>query len=232
MFYRAFQTPKNAHRGKDPDRQSLQEILLYGLKGMAAYANHARRRGKTDDNVSAFIEEALFATVTNANFYMESLFELVLECGRQNIRVMQMRDEGHTEKLGTPEPNVVYEDTKAGPGILVTGHDMVDLKKLLEQSAEHGVNIYTHGEMLPTHSYPELRKHADRAGHDVGPWQNQHWEFPEFPGPIVGTTNCVLIPSDTYAIWIRLAANGISDRARSHYAGASASTAIRSWQHG
>ena len=185
--------------GKDPDMQSLQEILLYGLKGMAAYANHARRLGKTDENVSAFIEEALFATVTNVNFDLESLFELVLECGRQNIRVMQMLDEGHTEQLGTPEPTVVYEGTKEGPGILVTGHDLVDLKDLLEQSAGHGVNIYTHGEMLPAHSYPELKKHPHFVGHYGGPWQNQQWEFPMFSGPIVGTTNCVLIPSDTYA---------------------------------
>jgi len=185
--------------GKDPDMQSLQEILLYGLKGMAAYANHARRLGKTDENVSAFIEEALFATVTNVNFDMESLFEMVLECGRQNIRVMQMLDEGHTEQLGTPEPTVVYEGTKEGPGILVTGHDMVDLKDLLEQSAGQGVNVYTHGEMLPALSYPELKKHPHLVGHYGGPWQNQQWEFPAFSGPIVGTTNCVLIPSDTYA---------------------------------
>ena len=185
--------------GKDADVQSLQEILLYGLKGMAAYANHARRLGKTDENVSAFIEEALFATVTNVNFEMESLLELVLECGRQNIRVMELLDEGHTEKLGTPEPTVVYEGTKDGPGILVTGHDMVDLADLLEQSAGHGVNIYTHGEMLPAHSYPELKKHPHLAGHYGGPWQNQQWEFPAFSGPIVGTTNCVLIPSDLYA---------------------------------
>lgn len=185
--------------GKDPDMQSLQEILLYGLKGMAAYANHARRLGKSDENVSAFIEEALFATVTNVNFDMDSLFELVLECGRQNIRVMQMLDEGHTEKFGTPEPTTVYEGTKEGPGILVTGHDLLDLSDLLEQSAGQGVNIYTHGEMLPALSYPELKKHPHLAGHYGGPWQNQQWEFPIFSGPIVGTTNCVLIPSDTYA---------------------------------
>ncbi len=185
--------------GKDPDMQSLQEILLYGVKGMAAYANHARRLGKSDENVSAFIEEALFATVTNVNFDLESLLELVLECGRQNIRVMQLLDEGHSEKFGVPEPTTVYEGTKEGPGILVTGHDMVDLKDLLEQSAGQGVNIYTHGEMLPAHSYPELKKHPHLAGHYGGPWQNQQWEFPMFAGPIVGTTNCVLIPSDTYA---------------------------------
>ncbi len=185
--------------GKDEDMQSLQEMLLYGIKGMAAYANHARRLGKTDENVSAFIEEALFATVTNVNFDMESLLELVLECGRQNIRVMQMLDEGHTEQLGTPEPTAVYEGTKAGPGILVTGHDMVDLLDLLEQTVGEDVNVYTHGEMLPAHSYPELKKHSHLAGHFGGPWQNQLWEFPMFSGAILGTTNCVLIPPDTYS---------------------------------
>lgn len=185
--------------GKDPDIQSLQEILLYGVKGMAAYANHARRLGKTDDNVSAFIEEALFATVTNVNFDMESLLEMVLECGRQNLRVMEMLDAGHTERFGTPEPTTVYEGTKAGPGILVTGHDLVDLAALLEQTAGLGINVYTHGEMLPAHSYPELKKHPHLAGHYGGPWQNQQWEFPGFAGPIVATTNCVLIPSDVYA---------------------------------
>lgn len=185
--------------GKDPDMQSLQEILLYGVKGMAAYANHARRLGKTDDSVSAFIEEALFATMTNVNFDIPTLLELVLECGRQNLRVMELLDQGHTERFGTPKPTVVTEGTVAGPGILVTGHDMVDLQLLLEQTAGTGINVYTHGEMLPAHSYPELKKHAHLVGHFGGPWQNQQWEFPMFSGPIVATTNCVLIPSDTYA---------------------------------
>ena len=184
--------------GKDPDMQSLQETLLYGVKGMASYANHARRLGKTDDEVSAFIEEALFATVTNVNFDLESLLELVLECGRINLRVMQLLDEGHSEKFGTPEPTTVYEGTKAGPGILVTGHDMLDLADLLEQTAGTGINVYTHGEMLPAHSYPELRKHPHFAGHYGGAWQKQREEFAAFPGPIVATTNCVLIPWDSY----------------------------------
>ena len=179
--------------------QSLQEILLYGVKGMAAYAHHARRLGKSDEAVSAFIEEALFATVTNVNFELGSLLEMVLECGRQNIRAMEMLDEGHVETFGTPEPTTVYEGTKEGPGILVTGHDLVDLGDLLEQSAGQGVNVYTHGEMLPAHSYPELKKYEHLAGHYGGPWQNQLWEFPMFPGAILGTTNCVLIPPDTYA---------------------------------
>jgi len=185
--------------GKDEDVQSLQEILLYGLKGMASYAHHARRLGKTDEGVSAFIEEALFATVTNVNFDMGSLLEMVLECGRQNLRVMEMLDAGHTERFGTPEPTTVFEGTKAGPGILVTGHDLLDLADLLEQTAGKGINVYTHGEMLPAHSYPELKKHPHFAGHYGGPWQNQQWEFPAFTGPIVGTTNCVLIPPDSYA---------------------------------
>lgn len=184
--------------GKDPDMQSLQETLLYGVKGMAAYAHHARRLGKTDEAVSAFIEEALFATVTNVNFDLESLLELVLECGRMNLRVMEMLDQGHSEVLGKPEPTTVYEGTKAGPGILVTGHDMVDLLHILEQTAGTGINVYTHGEMLPAHSYPRLKKFKHLAGHFGGAWQNQRFEFTEFTGPVVATTNCVLIPWETY----------------------------------
>ena len=184
--------------GKDPDMQSLQEILLYGVKGMAAYANHARRLGMSDETVSAFIEEALFATVTNVNFDLESLFELVMECGRKNLRVMELLDAGHTKRFGDPEPTTVYEGTKAGPGILVTGHDLLDLSELLEQAAGKGVNVYTHGEMLPAHSYPKLKAHPHLAGHFGGPWQNQQWDFPAFSGPIVATTNCVLIPPDSY----------------------------------
>ena len=184
--------------GKDPDMQSLQETLLYGVKGMAAYANHARRLGETDDDVSAFIEEALFATMTNVAFDMESLLEMVLECGRQNLRVMEMLDEGHSKRFGTPAPTTVYEGTKAGPGILVTGHDLLDLADLLEQAAGEGVNVYTHGEMLPAHSYPELRAHEHLAGHFGSAWQNQQVEFSQFTGPVVATTNCVLIPWESY----------------------------------
>ena len=184
--------------GKDPDMQSLQETLLYGLKGMAAYAHHARRLGMTDEAVNAFIEEALFATVTNVNFDMGSLLELVLECGRQNLRVMQMLDEGHVKRFGQPSPATVAEGTKAGPGILITGHDMVDLADLLEQTAGTGVNVYTHGEMLPAHMYPELRKHEHLAGHYGGAWQKQKTEFRAFTGPVLATTNCLLIPPDAY----------------------------------
>ena len=184
--------------GKDPDVQSLQETLLYGVKGMAAYANHARRLGETDDEVSAFIEEALFATMTNVNFDLESLLELVLECGRKNLRVMELLDAGHTRRFGKPEPTPVFEGTKEGPGILVTGHDMLDLAELLQQAEGAGVNVYTHGEMLPAHSYPKLREHSHLAGHFGTAWQNQHVEFSQFSGPVVATTNCVLIPWESY----------------------------------
>jgi hydroxylamine reductase len=184
--------------GKDPDMQSLQETLLYGLKGVAAYAHHARRLGMVDEEVDAFMEEALFATVTNVNFDMGTLFELVLECGKHNLRVMQMLDEGHAKRFGTPTPATVFEGTQAGPGILVTGHDMLDLADLLQQTKGTGVNVYTHGEMLPAHMYPELRKHDHLAGHYGGAWQKQKSEFAEFTGPILATTNCVLIPRDVY----------------------------------
>ncbi len=184
--------------GKDEDVQSLQETLLYGLKGMAAYAHHARRLGKTDPQVSDFIEQALFATMTNVNFDMESLLEMCLECGRMNLRVMEMLDEGHVETFGKPEPSAVTEGTQAGPGILITGHDLMDLWELLEQLEGTDIKVYTHGEMLPAHMYPKLRDHPNLAGHYGGAWQKQRSEFDAFPGPIVATTNCILIPKDSY----------------------------------
>jgi hydroxylamine reductase len=185
--------------GKDQDVQSLQETLLYGLKGMAAYAHHARRLGKTDPAVDAFVEEALFATVTNVNFDLAALFEMVLECGRQNLRVMELLDQGHIDRYGEPAPAKVREGTQAGPGILVTGHDLLDLEVLLRQCAGTPVKVYTHGEMLPAHMYPKLREHPNLAGHYGGAWQLQRREFEAFSGPIVATTNCVLIPRPAYA---------------------------------
>ncbi len=183
--------------GKNEDVESLQQILLYGLKGMASYAHHARRLGQVDEEVDAFVEEALFSTVTNVNFDMDSLFELVLECGCQNLRAMEMLDTGHCSVLGSPSPTTVYEGTKPGPGILITGHDMVDLKDLLDQVAGTDINVYTHGEMLPAHMYPKLRDHPNLAGHFGGAWQKQRTEFEDFCGPVLATTNCVLIPRDT-----------------------------------
>jgi len=185
--------------GKNADVQSVQELILYGLKGMAAYASHARRLGKTDEAVNAFLEEALFATMTNVNFDLESLIEIALEVGQKNLRVMELLDAGHVEQFGKPEPSEVRCGTQAGPGILMTGHDLVDLQDLLAQVEGTEVKVYTHGEMLPAHMYPKLRDHPNLAGHYGGAWQKQKIEFPEFPGPVVATTNCILTPRPDYA---------------------------------
>lgn len=184
--------------GKDEDIQSLQETLLYGLKGMAAYAHHARRLGQSDEDVSAFIEEALFATMTNVNFDLDTLLGLCLKCGEMNLRVMQMLDQGHVDTFGKPAPTKVKEGTQAGPGILITGHDLMDLWQLLQQVEGTSIRVYTHGEMLPAHMYERFREHPNLAGHYGGAWQEQKKEFAAFPGPVVGTTNCVLIPPDSY----------------------------------
>lgn len=185
--------------GKDADVQSLQEMILYGLKGMAAYANHARRLGKRDESVGAFIEEALFSTMTNVNFDLESLFDIAMELGRKNLRVMELLDEGHVESFGTPSPAIVQGGTRPGPGILITGHDLVDLANLLKQVEGTPIKVYTHGEMLPAHMYPKLREHPNLAGHYGGAWQKQKQDFPRFAGPVVATTNCILIPKADYA---------------------------------
>jgi hydroxylamine reductase len=180
--------------GKSPDVESLQKILLYALKGMAAYKSHARRLGKTDAEVEAFTEDALFATMTNVNFDVPALLDLVLECGRMNLKTMQLLNDGHVEIFGTPEPTEVSEGIQEGPGILVTGHDLIDLRDLLEQTQGTGIKVYTHGEMLPANSYPGLKKYAHLAGNYGGAWQKQKKEFEAFGGPIIATTNCVLIP--------------------------------------
>lgn len=185
--------------GKNEDVQSLQEIILYGLKGMAAYANHARRLGQHDENVSAFIEEALFATMTNVNFDIPTLLEMAMELGKQNLRVMEMLDTGHLAAFGKPAPTQVFEGTHAGPGILITGHDLVDLYDLLKQCEGTNVKVYTHGEMLPGHMYPKLGQHPNLGGHYGSAWQDQKREFECFSGPIIATTNCILIPKLTYA---------------------------------
>ncbi|XXZ13787.1 hydroxylamine reductase [Sorangium sp. So ce315] len=184
--------------GKDEDVQSLQELLIYGLKGVAAYAHHARKLGVTDERVNAFVEEALFSTLTNVSFDPEALLELCLECGRVNLQVMEMLDEGHRLRLGEPRPTMVREGTVAGPGILVSGHDLADLAELLRQCEGTGVNVYTHGEMLPAHAYPRLSEHPNLAGHYGSAWQNQKAEFVAFSGPILMTSNCVLVPREAY----------------------------------
>jgi hydroxylamine reductase len=185
--------------GKSADVQSLQELILYGLKGMAAYAHHARRLGKSDESVSAFIEEALFATMTNVNFDVPALLEIAMELGKKNLRVMELLDQGHLDKFGKPAPTEVFEGTHAGPGIVITGHDLLDLFDLLKACEGTPIKVYTHGEMLPAHMYPILRDHPNMGGQYGTAWQNQKREFSDFPGPIVATTNCISIPPSSYA---------------------------------
>ncbi|HPP45700.1 MAG TPA: hydroxylamine reductase, partial [Methanomassiliicoccaceae archaeon] len=135
--------------GKDEDTQSLMDTLIFGLKGIAAYAYHARILGKTDPEVDAFIEEALFKTLTNVDFSHEDVWNTLMRAGTINLKVMQMLDAANTEHFGLPSPTKVRTGTVKGPGILVTGHDLLDLEELLKQTEGTGVNVYTHGEMLP-----------------------------------------------------------------------------------
>ncbi|MCK9554741.1 hydroxylamine reductase [bacterium] len=185
--------------GKNPDIQSLQDILLFGLKGIAAYAYHARELGKSDPEVDAFMHEALFKTVTNVSFDLQDYVNIVLKCGKINLKTMELLDKANTEKFGNPIPTEVETGTKSGPGILITGHDLLDLYELLKQTEGTGINIYTHSEMLPAHGYPEIKKFKHLAGNFGGAWQEQKKEFNEFPGAILANTNCILIPpGNTY----------------------------------
>jgi hydroxylamine reductase len=184
--------------GKDADIQSLQDMLIFGLKGIAAYAYHARELGQKDEQVDAFMHEAMFATLTNVDFDLNRYLELVLKAGEMNLRIMELLNNAHTSRFGNPKPAAVARGTKAGPGIVVTGHDLLDLYELLRQTQGKGINIYTHGEMLPAHGYPELRKFEHLVGNYGTAWQNQKKEFDEFSGAILVTTNCVMIPKDSY----------------------------------
>ncbi|MBU1999388.1 MAG: hydroxylamine reductase [Candidatus Omnitrophota bacterium] len=180
--------------GKSADIQSLQDILLFGLKGMSAYAYHARELGGIDKDVDGFVHEALFKTVTNVSFDLLQYIDLVLKCGEMNLKTMELLDKAHTERFGNPVPTEVESGTKKGPGILITGHDLLDLYELLKQTEGKGVNIYTHSEMLPAHGYPKLKQFPHLVGNYGGAWQEQKEEFSKFTGALLATTNCVLIP--------------------------------------
>jgi len=184
--------------GKDANIAGLQDTLVIALKGIAAYAYHARELGAHDDQVDAFFAEGLFSTLTNVNFNLNSHIKLLLKAGEINLRTMEMLDRTHLQRFGEMEPTKVQVGTKKGPGILVTGHDLLDLYELLKQSEGKGINVYTHGEMLPALAYPELKKFKHLAGNYGTAWQNQKREFEEFSGAILGTTNCVLLPRDSY----------------------------------
>jgi len=181
----------------NPDIQSLQDILLFGLKGVAAYADHAEILGKTDDSIYAFMGEALTA-MTGTDRGLNEWIGLVLKCGEINLKTMEILDGANTGAYGHPVPTKVPLGAKKGKAILVSGHDLKDLETILKQSEGKGINIYTHGEMLPAHGYPSLKKYAHFYGHYGTAWQNQHKEFAHFPGAIVMTTNCIQKPLTSY----------------------------------
>ncbi len=175
----------------------LMELLTYGLKGMAAYADHAAILGVQDQAVHDYFLEALdfLAGPTPAT---DKLLAMILRCGEVNLKVMEMLDSAHTRAYGHPVPTAVRITPVKGKAILVSGHDLKDLEELLKQTEGRGVNVYTHGEMLPAHGYPGLKKYRHLVGNYGGAWQDQAREFDAFPGAILMTTNCIQRPRDTY----------------------------------
>ncbi|HSK47606.1 MAG TPA: hydroxylamine reductase [Coriobacteriia bacterium] len=182
---------------RDENVQSLQEVTLYGLKGVAAYAHHARTLGQTDAEIDAYLFRAL-AALSDTTLGLDEWVGITLECGKVNLRTMEILDAGNTGTYGQPTPTTVPLGQRTGKAILISGHDLADLAALLEQTVGKGIDVYTHGEMLPSHAYPELKKHEHLVGHFGTAWQNQHKEFVEFPGAILMTTNCLMPPRDSY----------------------------------
>lgn len=198
MFcYQCEQTPaggctKFGVCGKNPDIASLQDIMILGLKGVAAYATHARELGLHSEEVNAITHEALYTTLTNSNFSLEENINMALKVGTATVKIMEVLDGAHTSRFGTPTPVRVSQDKIEGHSILVTGHNLSALHELLKQTEGKGINIYTHSEMLPAHGYPELKKFPHLKGNVGKAWYDQRKLFEEFPGAILGTTNCLM----------------------------------------
>ncbi|MCX6092408.1 MAG: hydroxylamine reductase, partial [Candidatus Bipolaricaulota bacterium] len=186
---------RRAARGDDV--VGLQELLTYGLKGAAAYADHALLLGKEDDAVWAFFHEALDFLAGDPTD-IGALTAMCLRCGEVNLRVMELLDEANTSAYGMPVPTAVRIEHVAGKAILVSGHDLKDLEELLKQTEGKGIHVYTHGEMLPAHGYPGLKKYKHLVGNYGGAWQDQQKEFDAFPGAMLMTTNCIQKPRETY----------------------------------
>ena len=179
------------------DIRSLKSLILFGVRGMAAYAHHAMVLGYMDDEVNRFFAKALFAV--GEDWGMDELLPIVMEVGEKNLKCMALLDQANTESYGTPVPTTVPLTVEKGPFIVITGHDLHDLKLLLEQTEGKGINIYTHGEMLPAHGYPKLKKYPHLKGNFGTAWQNQQKEFADLPAPILFTTNCLMPPKASYA---------------------------------
>ena len=181
----------------DRDIHGLQWAVTFGIKGVAAYADHARILGQEDEKVYAFIHEGL-AAPSNKALTLNDWVGLVLKCGEINLRAMELLDAANTGTYGHPVPTKVPLGAKKGKAVLVSGHDLKDLEEILKQTEGKGIFVYTHGEMLPTHAYPELKKYAHFYGHYGTAWQNQNREFVQFPGAILMTTNCIQKPKESY----------------------------------
>ncbi len=184
--------------GKNPDVQGLQENIIYSLKGISAYAYHARELGYVDEEIDAFLAEGLYTTLTNVDFDPDALLGLSLKSGTVTIRAMDLLKKAHNETFGQMEPAQVQTGTFRGHGILVTGHDMKALYELLKQTEGTGINVYTHSEMLPAHAYPALKAFSHLKGNLGKAWFDQRNLFKEFSGAILGTSNCVLLPLPEY----------------------------------
>ena len=182
----------------DEDIRSLKSLILFGIRGMAAYVYHADVLGYRDDDINKFFYKALLA-VGMKDWGMEELLPIVMEVGEVNLKSMALLDKANTETYGNPAPTEVSLTVKKGPFIVISGHDLYDLKQLLEQTEDKGINIYTHGEMLPAHAYPELKKYSHLKGNFGTAWQNQQKEFADIPAPILFTTNCLMPPKASYA---------------------------------
>ena len=181
----------------DPDIRSLRQTILYGLKGISAYGHQARELGYYDDQVDNFYVRALEAT-TDDNLSVEELIRWTMRTGDMSVAVMKKLDEANTTVYDNPSPHKVNVHIKKGPFIIVSGHDLKDLEMLLEQTEGKGINIYTHGEMIPSHGYPGLKKYSHLVGNFGGAWQDQQKEFDNIPGCILMTTNCPMRPRETY----------------------------------
>jgi len=181
----------------DPDIQSLRQIILYGIKGYAAYAHHARALGKESEEIYSFTHQTL-SSLINDKLELGEYIGIAMEVGRINYVTMELLNQAHIERFGAPVPTPVQLGTRAGKAILVSGHDLRFLEELLKQTEGTGVNVYTHGEMLPAHGYPGLKKYAHLAGNFGGAWQDQQKEFADFPGAIVFNTNCIQRPAESY----------------------------------
>lgn len=181
----------------DEDIRSLKSLILFGIRGVAAYAYHALVLGYEDAEVNEFFYEALRAVGSDKG--MDELLPFVLKVGEINLKVMALLDEANTKTYGNPVPTEVSLSVEKGPFIVITGHDLYDLKQLLEQTKDKGINIYTHGEMLPAHGYPELKKYPHLKGNFGTAWQNQQKEFANIPAPILYTTNCLMPPKASYS---------------------------------